>query len=432
MLEFPKAKTKEEKLLLIYGFVGTMPIVQLMGFTGFTWLTLIVIGCFLLKNHIKITFNKEATPYIIFTVLTFFSSFICLSSGMDQMWKSKQIPNMIWQICYLTLFLAYFNKTGSLKCMYYIKGVYYAAFAHAIWGILQVLVYEIAHVSINKLLFFDLLHVQAAEYVQIRGNSVAMTGFCWNAGNFAPLLVIGYVLSPALFAKAFFAAISVVSGSRTALTGIVACVFLDVFIGLFNRNKKKKIRPIYIIGIAAVLLAAFVVLITNTKIVQTLALRIQEMQNAFSLDFLKTQSSSRLHTRYWISIPRITHWNSLINNLFGYGNGSSGYPFAKLYNQYADHAWTVECDFINNLWSFGYIGFAFWYCWYGYQIYKAHRLNKKFLVLFFGLLVEGITYNVTFNWCLMFLLFVFIEISYSNDFMSEKHVYRRIRQNAVI
>lgn len=431
MLEFSKAKTTEEKLLMVYGFVGTMPIVQLFGFSAFTWLTLLMIGYLLLRKQVKSKFNKKAIPYIVYTALTLLSSFICLVSGMERMWKTIQIPNMIWQLCYLVLFLVYYNKKGSTKCLFYIKGVYYAAFAHAIWGILQFIIYEIAHISINKLIFFDLMHVQMAEYVQMRGSSVAMTGFCWNAGNFAPLLIIGYVLSPSLFSKIFFVGISLISGSRTGITGIIACVFLELFIWMFSKYKKR-IKPVHIIGIGILVVAVSIVVVSNTKLMQTLALRIQEMQNTFSFDYLNTQSSSRLHARYWISIPRITQWNGLINNLFGYGNGSSGYPFAQLYNQYADHAWTVECDYINNLWSFGYIGFIVWYCWYGYHIYKGRKLDKKFLVLFLGLLVEGISYNVTFNWCLMFLLFVFIEISYSNNFMSENYLRRKIGQNAII
>ena len=146
------------------------------------------------------------------------------------------------------------------------------------------------------------------------------------------------------------------------------------------------------------------------------------MMGTLSLDYLHTQSSSTVHARYWTSVPIVTQWNGVLNNLFGYGNGCSGYPFAILYGQYDDHNWVVECDYINNLWSFGYIGFALWYSWYGNHVFKGKKLDKKFLVLFLGLLVEGITYNVTFNWCFLFLLFVFIEIDYSNDFISGNDV----------
>ena len=421
MLEFPKAKTTEEKLLFIYGFIGTMPIVEVLGFTGLTWLTLLMIG-YLFFNGIKCKIKKATLPFIVFTLLTFVSSFICLVSGMDRMWKTIQIPNMIWQACFLIIFLNYYNRKGMQKCLFYIKGVYWASFAHAIWGILQLLIYEIAHVSINKVIFFDLMHVQMAEYVQMRGNgnSIAMTGFCWNAGNFAPLLVIGYVFSPSIYLKMLFAAVSILSGSRTGIIGIITCVVVEVFFRLSKRHKK--IKRTYIVGGGVILLIAIVTICSNSKLMDSISHRIQEMMGTLSLDYLHTQSSSTVHARYWTSVPIVTQWNGVLNNLFGYGNGCSGYPFAILYGQYDDHNWVVECDYINNLWSFGYIGFALWYSWYGNHVFKGKKLDKKFLVLFLGLLVEGITYNVTFNWCFLFLLFVFIEIDYSNDFISGNDV----------
>lgn len=432
MLEFPKEKTTEERLLFLYGLLGTMPILQVLGFTAFTWLTVLSLGYMLLQGRIESKAKKKVLPYLIFSIGTLISSGICLVSNMPSIWKDIQPSNIIWQLCYLIIFIGYFNQKGIIKSIFYIKGVYYAAFAHAIWGILQFFIYEIGNISINKILFFDLLHVQMAEYVQMRGSSIAMTGFCWNAGNFAPLLVIGYVLSSSIYIKIFFAGIALLSGSRTGITGILASFLLELGIHFFKK-RKGKIKLGYILGIGAIAVVAVVVIATNGRIMQSISQRIQEMQGMFSRDFLTTQSSSRLHARYWISIPRITGWNNLINNLFGYGIESSGYPFAEIYGQYADHAWTVECDFINILWSFGYIGFIIWYGWYGNQIIKGTKINNKYLILFAGLLVEGASYNVTFNWCLMFLLFVFTNISYSNDIFSKDIVrVRGLRSHAVI
>ena len=432
MLGFPKTRTREEKLLLIYGLLGTMPIVQLLGFTVFTWLTLFMLLFLVMQGRKIEKFNIKTTPYVIFTMFTIISAIVCLFSNMPGMWKTVQIPNIVWQLCYLFIFLFYFNQQNHSKCLHFIKGVYYSAFVHAFWGILQVLAFEVGHISINKLLFYDVLHIEAAEYVQTRGDSIAITGLCWNAGNIAPLMVIGYVFSPSIFTKLFFVGVSLLSGSRTALAGIIVCIFIDICFHVFRKGKKQ-IKPIYLVGILIIIIVGIVLVLMNGKAIQKVNERIQEMQNTFSPDYLNTQSSSRLHARYWLTIPQVTNWNEPLNNLFGYGINNSGFPFAELYGQYADHAWNVECDFINNLWSFGFVGFGVWYGWYFYQFVKGTKLDKGFCVLFIGLLAEGVTYNVTFNWCLIFLLFVFMQISYSNDFLKKNYIrYRRLKRNAVV
>lgn len=421
MLEFPKAKTAEERVLLIYGIFGTMPIVELFGFTAFTWLTLISLVFMFLNRRLKAEMNKKAFPFIAFMVLTLFSALLCLVSDMQGWWKTLQIANIVWHICYLLLVLGYFSPEGSKKCIYYIKGVYYASFIHAFWGILQFGIYEIFHVAINKLLFFDLMHIARAEYVQMRGNSIAMTGLCWNAGNIAPLLVIGYVFSPSLFAKLFFVAITFLSGSRTGITGIVACLFIDLVLWIFRRHREK-LKASYIVGFISLAAIGCILIVANGKMINSVIERIQHMQEMLSPDFLNTQSSAQIHARYWTSIPEVTKWNDLLHNLFGYGIGSSGYPFAMIYNQFVGDVWSVECDYINILWSFGYVGFIVWFGWYFYNFVKGIKLDKRLLVLFAGLLVEGVTYNVTFNWCLIFVLFIFVEISYSRKFLGAEQV----------
>lgn len=421
MLEFPKAKTAEEKVLLIYGILGTMPIVELFGFTAFTWLTLLVLCFVFINRRLNNGIDRKAFPFVAFMMLTFFSAVICILSDMDVMWKKLQLANVVWHVCYLLIFLGYFSPEGCRKCIFYIKGVYIASFIHAFWGLLQFGIYEIAHVAINKVLFHDIMHVARAEYVQMRGNSIAMTGLCWNVGNIALLLVIGYVFSPSIFAKLFFVAITFLSGSRTAITGIVVCVFLDIFLWFFRRAKGR-VRAAYIVGFISLAAVCCVLVLTNGKMINSALDRLRNMQEMLSPDFLVTQSSARVHARYWTTIGMVTEWNDLIHNLFGYGIGASGYPFAILFEQYNDHAWTVECDFINNLWSFGYVGFFVWYGWYFVNIIKGIKLDKRLLVLFAGILIEGVTYNVTFNWGFMFLLFVFTHISYSECFLGNEQV----------
>ena len=409
-----RARTFEEKLLAIYGFLGTMPIIEFFGFTVFTWLSLAILLYALITKR---TIPKPSRPVRILgliTVILAVSTAVCFTGRIPQYWKTMARNHMIWQLVYFLVLMYYLSRNRIRTINYYIKGVYYAAVVHSVWGILQLLVYSVSKISINKLLFYDILGVEMAEYVQMRGNSIAITGFCWNAGNLAPLIVIGFVLSPSIYSKLFFLFVTVISGSRTAIVGILVCVIVEYGIRLFKHLRKRiKKRTMFIILL--ILAGAAGVVIIKQDMVSSLMVRVQEMITSFSGDTLTTQASSRIHTRYWTSIPKVTGWNDLIHNLIGYGPGCSGYPFAAIFDQFSDHAWTVECDFIKNLWEMGYIGFIVWYGWYGMSIVRGMKIDKKYLYLFAGLLAEGVTYNVTFNWCYILVIILFANIWFGID-----------------
>lgn len=408
-----KGKLLEEKLLFWYGFVATMPIIQILGMTVFTWYTLGMVVFLLASKMNCLKIQNKVIVFIAITISTMVSSIMCLMGNLPNMWKASQLKDCIWQICYLIIFIAYCNKGQFKKCIFYIKGIYYSALFQMGWGILQLATYAVTQISINKLLFYDILHVQEAAYIQTRGNSIALTGLCWNAGNIAPLLVIAYTFSKSTWIKIFVVLFSLLSGSRTALLGVAVCIMIDIF--FFLIQYKKRVSPKIIMGIIFSLILCGVVLLFNREWASIILNKVSETLSSFSVGYLKTQSSSRIHSRYWKTIFQVMEWNPLINNLFGYGSNCSGYPFAILYNQYADHAWTVECDFIGYLWNYGFIGFILWYAWYLFEIIRGLKIDKKYFILFGGFLVEGIAYNITFNWCYVFLLMLFIQIMYKRD-----------------
>lgn len=408
-----RTRTFEDKLLLTYGFLGTMPIIEFLGFTVFTWLSFVVLLYALITKR---TIPKPNNPVVqlgIISIILAIGTIVCFAGKAPQYWKTMARNQFIWQAIYFIVLLYYLNKERIQKINFYIKGVYYAAIAHSVWGVLQLLFYSVGRIAINKLLFHDILGVEMAEYVQMRGESIAVTGFCWNAGNLAPLIVIGFVLAPSIYLKAFFLLITILSGSRTAIVGILACVVVKYVIRLFKYSHRKINKQIISI-ILVILVAIMGIIVIKRDIAVSLIVRIQEVISTFSGDFLTTQASSRIHARYWTSVPIVTRSNDLIHNLIGYGPGCSGYPFAAIFDQFSDHAWTVECDYIKNLWEMGYIGFIVWYGWYGISIVRGMKIDKRYLYLFAGLLAEGVTYNVTFNWCFILILLLFTNIWYGN------------------
>lgn len=95
--------------------------------------------------------------------------------------------------------------------------------------------------------------------------------------------------------------------------------------------------------------------------------------------------------------------------MFGYGPGCSGYAQSELMNFYAtSDKWSIECDYVNQLWSYGYIGFAMYYYWYLKNFVKTINLDKKYVALFAAFLFEGLLYNITFNWMLFLIISIFL------------------------
>ena len=405
-LRLLKPRTIEERLLFFYGFFGTMPIIELFGLTAFTWMTLTMVIFIITRTKGRIKASRESKYFLMLSAFMLLSCLIGVTSDIPSYWKSLGASNAVWQFFYILIAVYYLNKKNTNRFLFYVQGVYYASIVQCVWGVLQLLVYRISGIAINKMIFYDVLGVELASFVQMRGGSIALTGLCWNAGNLAPLVIIGYLLSQSIYLKLFFMIITAISGSRTLIVGMVACLGIQLFVAIFTRYKGKMKRTQILAIVGAFAIIGFFVF-TQRGLLESMLERVQEVRNTFTLGFLQTQASSRVHARYWTTILQVTNWNSFIHNLFGYGIGCSGYPFAVLLNQYADHAWTVECDFINNLWGIGYIGFTLWYIWYAMHIVKSLKVDKRYLMLFAGLLVEGVTYNVTFNWCYVFLIMIF-------------------------
>lgn len=397
-----RSRGLEKKILFFFGFLGTMPIIQIGGFTIFTYLLCLIVLFKLLITR-KIRVRSVCVPYLLIVICSVCTVVSCLTSNIPEWWKNAQWTELLWDFFYLFLFLAYTGQQNSSLIINYMRGVFVAAVFQMAWGYFQFVSYYLAHIDINNIIFVNLLNM-VPNASQIMEENLKISGMCWNSGNFAPLMLLGYCLSEKMGMKLLFAGMCCISGSRTLFLGFVAvaiCEFLRTIYNDFFRSRVKLRRKmlLYAIAILAVIFVG-----AHNQIVMGKVLGVRDSLTSNVLD---SQSSARLHARYWTSIPLITKNNSLEKNLLGFGLKSSGYSQVLYYGQYADskYAWVVECDFINNLWSRGYLGFILLYSWLFYHFIKGARMNYRYGLFFLGLLVEGVTYNVMFNWCWVFLLF---------------------------
>lgn len=397
-----RSRGLETKLLFLFGFLGTMPIIQIGGVTIFTFLLLSVVLFKLIITR-KIRIRSVCVPYVLIVICSVCTVISCMTSNIPEWWKNAQWTELLWDFFYLFLFLAYTGQQNCHLIISYMRGVFVAAIFQMAWGYLQFVSFYLAHVDVNNMIFVKLLNM-VPNASQLMEDDLKISGMCWNSGNFAPLMLLGYCLSERKWMKLLFAGLCCMSGSRTLFLGfvaVVACEFARTIYNEFFRSgvRVRKKMLFYAIAIFAVLLVG-----GHNQIVVG---KILGVRDSLSSKVLDSQSSARLHARYWTSIPHITKNNSLEKNLLGYGLKSSGYSQVLYYGQYADskYAWVVECDFINNLWSRGYLGFILLYSWLFYHFIKGARMNYRYGIFFVGLLVEGVTYNVMFNWCWVFLLF---------------------------
>lgn len=404
----------EKIILMLMGFVGTAPILQIKGITIFTFFIFFIvffIGVETIKRD-KFTLNRECIFYFLILISSCVSVVVCLKSDIPYFWKDVQIKNLLWVVLFFIIFLIYASEEKYKMVNYYLKGVYIASIVQMFWGFFQFAVYRINGKLINDIVFIDWLGM-VEQASQVKDGGVTLTGLCWNAGNVAPLILFGYAFTNKFYLKCLFVAFSFISGGRTLLIGCAICVFVDILysykkIGIFIKKNKAIIIMVAILGCGAIL-------VFKRDIVISIFEKISSLLESFTV--LQTQSSARIHIRYWTSIPHITINNPILTNLFGYGLNCSGYAQVLFFNQYADseYAWVLECDYVNILWNTGYVGFFIHYIWIIKNVIKSVKIDARYVVFFAGILVAGITYNVMFNWCWLVIVFCFILISRNEE-----------------
>jgi len=121
------------------------------------------------------------------------------------------------------------------------------------------------------------------------------------------------------------------------------------------------------------------------------------LQRIFGL--VNDGGSGDAHKRYFTAYPQIVEISSTVQLLFGYGEGCSGHAYDLLFDQYSSLAnWAAECDIMNILVSRGMIGFVIYYAFLLCIAIKGSRINYKYLFVVLIIMLQGVTYNVQFDW----------------------------------
>lgn len=400
-----KKKKLYSTALLLFGILAPMPIISLFSITMYVW-CIMILGMIALVEWInqgRVKFDKRVDRAFAAVIVTWLISYLICAIRMPAKWTSG-IETSFVQLCLLIVVYIFFSQKKKVQYLvYYIKGVYISSIIQMVWGYAQIM-FDAVGLDLNTIVFRDIFHMMGEYATQYQFGRLKVSGLCWNAGNFAPLITFGYIYTKSSYLKVAFFLLGFLSGSRTLMMGLLVCAAVELITaGKFKTTVTKK--KVVFLGVAiTVIVIAFV---TNMN---TILKKVVEITDLLDIkNRVKTEGSANTHLYYLTSVPAITMKNDFISNLFGYGPGCSGFPQSELMNFYADSdKWSIECDYVNQLWSYGYIGFVVYYYWYFKNFMRTIQLDKKYAVLFIAFLFEGLLYNITFNWMLFLIISIFL------------------------
>lgn len=391
-----------EKLMILFGFFSAAPIVRFFSLTGYPFFLLIVgfiCSVKLVKNGYRIQKSRDVIFYIY--IIWVLISYIFCKARMDELWTNKLFLSFIqFAMFAIVCTCLWENKYVYLKIAF-VNGIYYSAIFQMFWSIAQFVFFKIG-IDINTIIFKNTLHMVSGNASHVNEFEQELSGLCWHPANLAVLFLFGYVYTRNTILKVLFVITSVLSGSRTLLAGMLLCVALDYIVPTIKKGKLRKSKLNFLF---LTLLLGILIFFIYTEKLELIWLKFTNMFNVaknFNVD-----PSMQQHVIYLIRTIDITKRNTLISNLIGYGPGCSGYVFSKYYGIYAGEAWSVECDYVNVLWQYGYVGFIIYYFWMICNVEKLGRLDIKYYIFFIPFFAMGTMYNVTFNWVLLLIVFIF-------------------------
>lgn len=417
-------KDKKNILILLYGFFSCMPLISFLGYTIFIWMCLVVLlswGIEIYLNNSKIIYQRYCNWYLVIAIFSCISAVLCLNSSMGQIWKNGQLKNLALIVVYTLIFIMFATDKNITKAESFLKGLYYSALFQIFWGFLQLIFYK-KGVLINDIIFVKILHMSTESVTQLKATGIALSGFCWNAANMAPLIAFAYVYTRKLSVKLVVILFSILCGNRTALIGIAFAVCLELLWRFIMSKLSMQYRYLVLMGVIIVI--ALLALICSTSLRNDVLNKMDKIFSIFSLSTLSTEGSASIHTRYLTSIPEIMGRSKIMHILFGYGLGNSGYPFTTFLGQWSwldIGAWVVECEYVNWIWSTGIFGFLLMLSWILYYIYKMLKDGRynRYLLFLLIILAQGFFYNIIFNWCLITIMCIIVVFENKRRIMSE-------------
>ncbi len=344
------------------------------------------------------SYKKAAIVMALFMVPMYFSISYCYS-------LIKKNPN------YLTLMIKAFKAMCIL---------------HLAWIPLQYVMYYFADIDLNKLIFDEILNLtEKASF--IRSWVYFPSGFTHHSAVLAPLFVIALFLFESLPIRVLIVVNSVICGNSTAMIGVIVAVSMMLIFRLVDkrRMKVKKIKLRTLI-IAMFFIILFVYLFQRYSIANILNDRV--LYTWRRLFGGESDASTSVHLQYFYDYFTVIKNGSLLQTIFGCGEGCSGYYISTLYNRYTDLGnWAIECDIVDIALCKGIIGFVIYYVFFFYVTFKGLKIDRRYFIVMVSILIQGFGYNVQWDYVLFIEIIFFITLKLGLNFFEMDTVMDSIK-----
>lgn len=271
--------------------------------------------------------------------------------------------------------------------------------------------YKVLDIDLNGIIFSKILHLMDNPTFYRQGEYFP-SAFVWHSAVLAPMLVISFLLFKNIWIKALILLDAFICGNSTALVGVILTVIFSCIYFILKTNEK--INKKFLTGIMILLLIS-IIFISTTKGQELLYSKVLYLINRILN--VNSDSSSSAHLSYYMLYPQIVEENGWFTSLFGTGYASSGYSITNINGQYSGlRHWVVESDIIDILVSRGILGFISYYLFLFVIALKGMKIDYKYLIAIIVLIIQGITYNVQFEYVFFIELLMFGSIKLKKNF----------------
>lgn len=338
--------------------------------------------------------TKDKHLNLIYVAL-FITCIFSLFSNLPYEYKRASLRNTIFFSLSYFIFSYVFNLESNNKFRLYLKVTKIIKFMcnlQLLWCILQFVLFRLFSIDVNNLIFNKYLGmVEVASAYKF--GSLLPSGFNWHPAVMAPIIALAFFLNSSLVWKIISLATAILSGNATCMIVAVLCVFFSVCLVVINKQINKKV---FIILVITILILFMFLLFTGfwKTVVDSVSYLFDRIVGQ-NVDV----NSSNAHKMYYTEYPNVISHSSLLQLVFGYGKGTSGYPFTLLYHYQIDmKSWSVECDFVDILISRGVVGFVIYYTYLFKFIHSGRKVNPCYSLMLITIVLAGITYQVQYDW----------------------------------
>lgn len=396
--------------------VSSFLVFQFAGYTFLLWFEMLF--CLLSVCACrKLRFTREYTVNLIFISL-FISAVSALTTDMPFSYKKTAVvlPIMIIPVYFTIVYLKNLIKSDIRWINVIKKGIRASVAAQLIWLPIQFVLYKGFHIDINDLIFVKTLHmVDNASF--IRSWVWHPSGFSWHSASLAPIFVMGILLFKSMAVRLLIIGEAMICGNSTTFIGVVLCAGLLVINSLLRQVDYKKIKLVNLAALLLVMAAAGVAILKFDLLSEVAAYALKLWNRLFGSE---RDASTEAHLGYYSDYIKIVKNSSLIQTLFGYGYGCSGYTITVMYGRYtALSSWAIESDYINILVSRGVFGFVVYYYFLLKIMIKGFKLDVRYAIFMAVIFVQGFGYNIQFEYLFLMELVLYFSIKYKINFFDD-------------